>query len=154
MRFIIYSEFSAISAMMRWVIFLVRWLWRNFIIPEVCVFFRDQLMRGNRVTKTDSEGLDAFHTLTLDVWQRWAQQSKSTGHLCVWQGIVKGDASSAINFIHEGALKIFAENSKKKKEKKSKVMRVRCAHLCCVFGEFFGFLFLLFSVILRPCVHF
>jgi len=34
----------------------------NYNIPEVCVYFRHQLMRGNRTVKVSSGDLDAFHS--------------------------------------------------------------------------------------------
>lgn len=37
----------------------------NFIIPEVCVYFRDCLHRGNRVKKVDSVNLNAFKSLSF-----------------------------------------------------------------------------------------
>lgn len=32
------------------------------IVPEVCIFFENQLMRGNRTTKINSEGFNAFRS--------------------------------------------------------------------------------------------
>jgi L-asparaginase len=32
------------------------------VIPEVCVFFHEKLMRGNRTTKVNSESFGAFHS--------------------------------------------------------------------------------------------
>ena len=32
------------------------------MVPEVCIFFNSQLLRGNRSTKTDSTGFDAFRS--------------------------------------------------------------------------------------------
>ncbi|MBR1631308.1 MAG: type I asparaginase [Paludibacteraceae bacterium] len=32
------------------------------MVPEVCVFFEDELMRGNRTTKINAEHFDAFHS--------------------------------------------------------------------------------------------
>jgi lysophospholipase len=37
----------------------------NFVVPEVCVYFQDHLMRGNRVKKIDSCQLNAFNSLTF-----------------------------------------------------------------------------------------
>jgi len=37
----------------------------NFVIPEVCVYFRDCLHRGNRVKKVDSVNLNAFKSLSF-----------------------------------------------------------------------------------------
>ena len=37
----------------------------RYDIPEVCLYFRDKLLRGNRVTKVDAEGLDAFASANL-----------------------------------------------------------------------------------------
>ncbi len=34
----------------------------HFVIPEVCIFFRDRLLRGNRSKKIDSFSLQAFGT--------------------------------------------------------------------------------------------
>jgi L-asparaginase len=34
----------------------------RFDIPEVCVFFNNVLLRGNRCTKVDSDGLNAFNS--------------------------------------------------------------------------------------------
>lgn len=34
----------------------------NPMVPEVCVFFLDKLMRGNRTTKINSESFGAFHS--------------------------------------------------------------------------------------------
>lgn len=34
----------------------------SYDIPEVMILFNNKLMRGNRVTKTDNCGLDAFHS--------------------------------------------------------------------------------------------
>ncbi len=34
----------------------------NYDIPEVCVYFRHELMRGNRTVKMSAGDLDAFHT--------------------------------------------------------------------------------------------
>jgi len=34
----------------------------HFTIPEVTLFFKDKLYRGNRSTKVDAFGLDAFDT--------------------------------------------------------------------------------------------
>ena len=34
----------------------------NYNVPEVCVYFRHQLMRGNRTIKVSSGDLDAFHS--------------------------------------------------------------------------------------------
>ena len=34
----------------------------NFDIPEVTIFFRDQLFRGNRTTKISASGLNAFNS--------------------------------------------------------------------------------------------
>ena len=31
-------------------------------VPEVCIFFHDRLLRGNRATKSDAELFDAFHS--------------------------------------------------------------------------------------------
>jgi len=31
-------------------------------VPEVCIFFHDKLLRGNRATKSDAERFDAFHS--------------------------------------------------------------------------------------------
>lgn len=32
------------------------------VVPEVCIFFHEKLMRGNRVTKISAENFDAFHS--------------------------------------------------------------------------------------------
>ena len=32
----------------------------HFVIPEVCLYFREKLLRGNRTKKLDSSGFDAF----------------------------------------------------------------------------------------------
>lgn len=32
----------------------------TYIVPEVCIFFQDQLLRGNRTTKFDAENFNAF----------------------------------------------------------------------------------------------
>lgn len=32
------------------------------MVPEVCIFFENRLMRGNRTTKINSEGFNAFHS--------------------------------------------------------------------------------------------
>ena len=32
------------------------------MVPEVCVFFRDKLLRGNRTTKSSADQFDAFHS--------------------------------------------------------------------------------------------
>lgn len=34
-------------------------------VPEVCIFFNDQLLRGNRCTKVDASGFDAFRSPNL-----------------------------------------------------------------------------------------
>ena len=34
----------------------------NYHIPEVCVYFTHQLMRGNRTIKVSASNLDAFHS--------------------------------------------------------------------------------------------
>ena len=34
-------------------------------VPEVCIFFNDQLLRGNRGTKVDASGFDAFRSPNL-----------------------------------------------------------------------------------------
>ena len=34
----------------------------SYQIPEVCVYFRHQLMRGNRTIKVSAGDLDAFHS--------------------------------------------------------------------------------------------
>lgn len=34
----------------------------NYDIPEVMTLFNNKLMRGNRVTKTDNTGMDAFNS--------------------------------------------------------------------------------------------
>jgi len=31
-------------------------------VPEVCIFFHDKLLRGNRTTKSDADGFDAFRS--------------------------------------------------------------------------------------------
>lgn len=31
-------------------------------VPEVCIFFHDKLLRGNRTTKSDADGFDAFQS--------------------------------------------------------------------------------------------
>jgi L-asparaginase len=36
-------------------------------VPEVCIFFRDKLLRGNRTKKVDAEGYAAFDSLNYDV---------------------------------------------------------------------------------------
>lgn len=35
------------------------------IVPEVCIFFESRLMRGNRTTKFNSEGFNAFRSFNL-----------------------------------------------------------------------------------------
>ena len=35
------------------------------IVPEVCIFFENRLMRGNRTTKINSEGFNAFRSFNL-----------------------------------------------------------------------------------------
>ena len=35
------------------------------IVPEVCIFFESRLMRGNRTTKINSEGFNAFRSFNL-----------------------------------------------------------------------------------------
>lgn len=37
----------------------------NPIVPEVCIFFESRLMRGNRTTKINSEGFNAFRSFNL-----------------------------------------------------------------------------------------
>ena len=34
----------------------------NYNIPEVCVFFGNELMRGNRTSKLSTDTFDAFHS--------------------------------------------------------------------------------------------
>lgn len=37
------------------------------IVPEVCIFFQNQLMRGNRTTKINAENFKAFHSFNYPV---------------------------------------------------------------------------------------
>ena len=39
------------------------------VVQEVCVFFEDQLMRGNRTTKRNAEEFDAFRSI-ITIWQK------------------------------------------------------------------------------------
>lgn len=34
----------------------------NYDIPEVCVYFNNRLLRGNRTRKVDASGLEAFNS--------------------------------------------------------------------------------------------
>ena len=34
----------------------------HFNIPEVCLFFRDKLLRGNRTTRVDAIGFDSYES--------------------------------------------------------------------------------------------
>lgn len=35
------------------------------MVPEVCIFFKSRLMRGNRTTKINAEGFNAFHSFNF-----------------------------------------------------------------------------------------
>lgn len=79
----------------------------NIVVPEVCVYFRECLLRGNRIKKVDSSDLNAFispsypplasdHQIDLKVY---------------WEGILrrkKGDNSNKGLIIHEGFNNHFA----------------------------------------------
>ena len=46
-------------------------------VPEVCIFFHDRLLRGNRATKIDSAGLLAFDSPNLEPLGRGGQPAAS-----------------------------------------------------------------------------
>lgn len=43
----------------------------HFEIPEVCVFFNGKLMRGNRTSKFDASGFDAFVSHNYEPLLTW-----------------------------------------------------------------------------------
>ena len=53
----------------------------HYTIPEVCVFFHNKLMRGNRVQKVDSAHLDAFDSGNLAPLAQMGIQVEVAGHL-------------------------------------------------------------------------
>ena len=48
----------------------------HFEIPEVCVFFNGKLMRGNRTSKFDASGFDAFVSQNYPALLQWGPEIK------------------------------------------------------------------------------
>lgn len=53
----------------------------NAYVPEVCVFFQDHLMRGNRTTKIHAENFKAFHTFNYPLLAEAGIHIKYDHHL-------------------------------------------------------------------------
>ena len=53
----------------------------NFQIPEVCVYFQHQLMRGNRTIKVSASDLDAFHSPNMLPLAKMGINIEFTGQL-------------------------------------------------------------------------
>lgn len=64
----------------------------HYVIPEVCLYFHEKLLRGNRTCKVDASGFDAFAsgnypplaTVGVDIHVEWERvRPAPTGTLCV-----------------------------------------------------------------------
>lgn len=51
------------------------------MVPEVCIFFENRLMRGNRTTKINAEGFNAFRSYNLPPLARAGIHIKYESHL-------------------------------------------------------------------------
>lgn len=55
------------------------------IVPEVCIFFQNQLMRGNRTTKVNAENFEAFHSFNYPLLAESGVHIKYEQHLIYYQ---------------------------------------------------------------------
>ena len=53
----------------------------NAIVPEVCIFFQNLLMRGNRTTKVNADNFNAFNSFNYPILAEAGTHIKYTPHL-------------------------------------------------------------------------
>lgn len=63
------------------------------LVPEVCIFFEDRLMRGNRTTKINAEGFNAFRSYNYPELAHAGIHSRSPRQLAASASLCRSGAS-------------------------------------------------------------